>query len=106
MKKLLLRINKNHFYFVGILCFIIQSSACCLKHNSKNEVNQKNKGESTAHTEIKKPNTTQDTTAKVSSKKDSTTKSNTGIEIKHQSSNQHLLDSIQNKLDKEKGLKK
>lgn len=106
MKKLLSQINKYHFYFLGILFFMIQSSTCCLHHNSNNEVKQKNDGESATHSEIKNSNATKDTTVKLSVKKDSTTKSNTGVEIKHQSSNQHLLDSIQNKLDKEKGLKK
>ena len=106
MKKLLSPINKNHFYFIGILSFIILSSACCLQHNTNNEANQKSDPKSVPHSEIKHSIATKDTTVKFTTKKDSTAKSSKGVEIKHQSSNQHLLDSIQNNLDKEKGLKK
>ncbi|MBP7808890.1 MAG: hypothetical protein KA163_06330 [Bacteroidia bacterium] len=104
MKKLLLLINKYPFYILFAFYFTTQSSACCLRQKP-NEVKEKKEGGSANHSEIKSSNITSDSLANLSTKKDTTKKSASGVENKHQSSNQHLLDSLQNVLDKQKGIK-
>lgn len=106
MKKLLLPISNLQLFSFLFIFFLFNYSAANGQDNPKVNTGKETNSSSQNHSSVQTSTSSASSEKKKEKKKKKCCKKKEkGTEIKHQSSNQHLADSLKSAKDKEKGIK-